>query len=160
MTDSNDAAQAWCAFAPIVARTISKDLLRRCQGVLGEHGLAKMHMIFIATLAADGATLKDLSNSLCVDKAHTTRAIAFLTERGFVYDDRDNEKSRKYKVFLTVKGRTLAADLKKVIDDAFVDYTDGIPEEDILTVMSVMEKMRSNIDSEEKLDDNSRGCGF
>ncbi|MDR3282053.1 MAG: hypothetical protein LBS92_00365 [Candidatus Methanoplasma sp.] len=161
MAEGEDAARVrWCASAPVFARTIAKDLQRRCQRILEEHGLAKMHMAFIFTLSSGGATLGDLSGRLDVDKAHVTRAVAFLAERGLARDDRESEKSRNYKVFLTAKGEAVATDLKRVMSDAFADYMRGVSDEEIRVLMSVQGRIRSNIDPDGKLGDEHRGCGF
>ncbi|MDR2846162.1 MAG: hypothetical protein LBV63_02655 [Candidatus Methanoplasma sp.] len=143
--------EAWKAMITPVMRTVHKDLMNRHQIALGECGLTKMHVGYIMALKSGGMTLKALSEKLNMDKANTTRAMVFLRESDLIADDRKSENSRKYNIFLTEKGQTIADKLKKIMDEAFAEYTRGISEEEISAIVAVLEKIRKNIDPEGKL---------
>jgi DNA-binding MarR family transcriptional regulator len=110
-----------------------------------------MHVAYVMALKSGEMTMKAISEKLNMDKANTTRAMVFLREAGLITDDRESENSRKYNIFLTEKGQSLARALKRSMDEAFAVYTKGLSEDEIGAIIAVLEKVRKNIDPEGKL---------
>jgi DNA-binding MarR family transcriptional regulator len=91
---------------PMSIGKINKQMQKRFGEELKPWDLSSAHaMYLIVLLENEGLTLKELTESLGVDKANTTRVIADLKEKGYIYTDRTREGSRKYKVFLTDEGK-------------------------------------------------------
>ena len=82
--------------------------------VLKSFDITHRHAAYITLLSKSGGmTMKQLSDSLCVDPANTTRVIAALKEKGLVDDDCKKPGGRKFNVFLTDEGKRIAAQLKE-----------------------------------------------
>ena len=62
----------------------------------------------------DGVNQESLVQSINLDKANVTRAVQKLVKEGYVFQQRDNEDRRSYRIFLTEKGRAIEPGLKKI----------------------------------------------
>lgn len=62
----------------------------------------------------DGVNQESLVQSINLDKANVTRAVQKLVKEGYVFQQRDNEDRRSYRIFLTEKGRAIEPVLKKI----------------------------------------------
>lgn len=92
----------------------------------------------------DGLNLHELSRALFVDKANTTRAVARLTELGYVTRMGDEYDHRMTKIFLTDKGR----DAAKWIDGIYVEWRDlisgGVSPEESERILDVSRRLYEN----------------
>ena len=130
-----------------LSRAIMHDMHKRAQPILDRYELTRMQMPYLKLLIDNGrTTLRWLSDSLNVDKANTTRAINGLREKGLVADDRENENSRKYNIFLTPKGMELAGELKEVLDGVKEQYLEGISDEEIEFMVDVVRRIKKNVE--------------
>lgn len=67
---------------------------------------------FLAALSLrEGITQEELSETLMMDKTTTARSVKRLVEKGYVSRRKDEQDHRKYRLFLTEKGKILAPDL-------------------------------------------------
>lgn len=62
----------------------------------------------------DGVNQESLVQSINLDKANVTRAVQKLVKEGYVFQQRDTEDRRSYRIFLTEKGRAIEPGLKKI----------------------------------------------
>ncbi len=92
--------------------------------------------------------MKQLSECLYFDKANTTRAIKFLEDKGYVYDDRESRTSRKYNIYLTDEGKEIARYLREDLDRTFNILFDGISNEEMVSYIKIVDRMCQNIDSD------------
>jgi len=67
---------------------------------------------FLAALSLhEGITQEELSEMLLMDKTTTARSVKTLVEKGYVSRQKDEHDHRKYRLFLTNRGKVLAPDL-------------------------------------------------
>ncbi|MCL2333289.1 MAG: MarR family winged helix-turn-helix transcriptional regulator [Candidatus Methanoplasma sp.] len=115
--------------------------------IVSEHGLTSAHSIYLIALnLQDGQTMVQLSHFLDLDPANTNRVLKTLKDKGFVYDDRKTEASKKYSVFLTDSGRELAKTIMTGLTDLNNSYFEGIPREDVVRMRNTLIKVLQNID--------------
>lgn len=139
--------ELWKMAVPIKVKSIFKHMEKKNQAVLEEYGLSIIHVQYLMALSQKGYTLRGLSECLDLDKANTTRAISYLKETGFVYDDRKSESSRKYTIYLTEKGSNAVAKLNdsmgEMLDICFKDISDT----DVRAYIRVIECVHANLES-------------
>ena len=119
--------------------------------MLVDYDLTSAHAVYLIALKLqDGQTLISLSKFLDLDAANTNRVIKVLRDKGFVYDDRETPKSRKYSIFLTESGRELASMIMENTTELNNSYFVGIPREDVLhmrnTLIRILRNMNLDID--------------
>jgi DNA-binding MarR family transcriptional regulator len=109
-------------------------LNRQMQKIFAEElkpcDLSSAHALYLIVLFEnEGLTLKELTENVGVDKANTTRVVTDLKAKGFIYTDRKEDGSRKYKVFLTEEGKKAAEivrlAIKKMLDNMFSILSDA-----------------------------------
>ncbi len=95
---------------PVLLNKLRKRVDSANLPLLGEYNLSKLHLLYLMALFENeaGLTLKELSDSLDFDKANTSRAIAQLTDKGYVQKKTQGALELKYKVELTPTGREVA----------------------------------------------------
>lgn len=110
--------------------------------LLKPYDISNRHATYIVALYnGDGMTMKELSDSLCVDPANTTRVIATLTEKGYVQNDCKKKGCRKFKVFLTDKGKELADHIRENIACGKALLTSALTEEESRQFMTLLVKL-------------------
>lgn len=104
----------WGSITPILIDRIGMILRNGMYDVVKPHGLTGAHAVYLLALKnRDGQTLVELSKYLGLDPSNTNRVIKTLKATGFVIDDRKTANSKKYSVYLTETGKTLASELVK-----------------------------------------------
>jgi len=141
----------WNSYLPIFFDRMSMAMRDHMTESVSEYGLTSAHAVYLIALELQGAmTQKDLSKFLDMDPANTNRVVKVLRDKGMIYDDRVNQDSRNYKIYLTEIGKKLA---KKTMDDTSA-WTDeimaDIPLEDVLnmrnTLIHILRKMGVDIE--------------
>ena len=98
----------------IFMATMHKRFNKMMSETLAPYGLNGMHAIYLKAISDNpGITLKELSTLVRCDSAHTSRAVATLTEKQFVCDDRKDACQKKYKLFLTEAGKNAKSDVEQ-----------------------------------------------
>lgn len=129
------------------------DIYRTSQAYItpraSKYGIGRGQWYFLnrLLLEEDGISQEELSKEMVVDSAHTTRAIKFLEESGFVYRKKDPYDARKKNIYVTNKSIEIKDDyhmLYKNLNKILVK--DFLPEE-IELVRSLLYRMRDNIKS-------------
>lgn len=101
---------------------------------------------FILTLRhGDGLYQDELSEWVGVDKALTTRALRSLEEKGFVVRMQDESDSRKRRVYLTEKAKSIADDLYEASIEINKVFLADIPEEDVKIAYRVLIQITDNL---------------
>lgn len=137
----------WNSFLPVFFDRMSTIMRKNMTKIVNEHGLTSAHSIYLVALnLQDGQTMVQLSRFLDLDPANTNRVIKTLKDKGFVYDDRKTERSKKYSVYLTDPGRELAKEIMTSITDLNNSYFDGIPREDVVRMRNTLIRVLQNMD--------------
>ena len=136
-------------FLPMSIGKLRKQMQKRFSQELKPFDLSSAHAHnLIVLFENDGLTMKELTESVEMDKANTTRVINDLQVKGFIHTDRIREGSRKYKVFLTEEGKKAAeivrSAIKKMLDSIFSILTDTEKEQYI----TMLKKIITNINND------------
>lgn len=119
---------------------------KNMSAIVEPYGLTSSHALYLIGLALqDGQTLVGLSKFLDLDTANTNRVIKVLREKGYVYDDRATESSKKYRIFLTPEGKELSSKIMNGITELNNQYFANISREEILTMRNTLIKILNNI---------------
>ncbi|MBR2254553.1 MAG: winged helix-turn-helix transcriptional regulator [Candidatus Methanomethylophilaceae archaeon] len=142
----------WNSFLPAFFDRMSMQMRRNMTKIVEPYGLTSAHAVYLIALnLQNGQTLVSLSKFLDMDTANTNRVIKILREKGFVYDDRKSESSKKYSIYLTESGQHLARLIMVEVKTLNNSYFANIPKEDILrmrnTLIKVLNNMNVDIDS-------------
>jgi DNA-binding MarR family transcriptional regulator len=100
--------------------------------------------VLMSLLHYDGINQRELSETLHVDKATTTRAITKLTELGYVRRERDPIDHRAYRLFVTQKARKIAPDIRNVLHAWTVILSEGFTAEEQQIALTLLKRMRDN----------------
>ena len=108
--------------------------------------------ILILLTLKDGLYQTQIANILGKDRPNITRMIDILENKGFIRREKDENNRRILKVFLTEKGQQ-KAEIAKPLRDKFseVQYR-GLSNEEIITLVKLLRKVRTNFKEEYNLD--------
>jgi DNA-binding MarR family transcriptional regulator len=117
-------------FFPKSIGRLNKQMQKIFGSELKSCDLSSAHAMYMMVLSEnDGITLKELTESVGMDKANTTRVVRALKLKGYIYTDPATEGTRKYKVYLTEEGKKAAeivrASITKMLDNIFSILTDS-----------------------------------
>ena len=132
---------------PIWFAKIRKAVQKRQTELLKPYGLSSIHAMYLITLLHNdkGMTLRELCESLFVDKANTSRVITTLDALGYIRKDMISKSKLKYKIYLTRQGtevaNIVAKDMKKTHEILFASLTVV----EIQTVRNVMNKVQEAV---------------
>ena len=120
--------------------------------LVADYGITGAHAIYLIALRLkDGQTLVEISRFLDLDTSNTNRVVKVLREKDLIYDDRQSESNKKYRIFLTEKGAQLADYIMDKTIELNDSYFRGIPYRDIIhmrrTLIQIMDNM--GVDLEE-----------
>lgn len=135
-------------YFPMSIGKINKQMQKIFSEQLKPCDLGSAHALYLIVLSEnDGLTLKELTENVGMDKANTTRVVSDLNVKGYIYTDRKEEGSRKYKVFLTEEGEKAAvivrSAIKKMLDSFFSVLTETEREQYI----AILKKIITNINN-------------
>ena len=99
----------WNSFLPIFFDRMTGLIRKEMTSVVAPYGITSAHSFYLIALKLiDGQTPKELSTFLDMDAANTNRVVNALTEKGYVTNDRATPTSKKFHIYLTERGKTLA----------------------------------------------------
>ena len=137
----------WNSYLPIFFDRMSMSMREHMTKSVSDYGLTSAHAVYLIALNLQGAmSQKELSKFLDMDPANTNRVVKVLRDKGMIYDDRVNQDSRNYKIYLTEIGRKLAV---KTMDDTsewMDDIMSEIPLEDVLNMRNTLIKILMKMD--------------
>ena len=108
--------------------------------------LNKLECLYLMHLFhKDGVSLIDLTNSVCLDKANTTRVICDLEKKGLVIRKENEKDSRKYKIFLTEKAEPYREGLVTITNELNTKVFKGVTKCERRAFFKVMQKIYTNI---------------
>lgn len=112
----------------------------------------QFRILFVLSLT-DGLYQTQIANILGKDRPNITRMIDILETNGYIRREKDENNRRILKVFLTDKGKKeieMVQPLKKRMNET--QYK-GMSDEEILTFVDLLKKVRKNIEEEYKIND-------
>ena len=137
-------------FFPMSIGKLNKQMQKRFSEELIPCDLSSAHAMYLIVLFGnDGLTMKELTESVNMNKANTTRVITDLNVKGYFYNDLTKEGSRKYKVFLTEEGKKAAEIIRsaitKMLDNIFSILTDTERAQYIAILRKIITNINNNL---------------
>ncbi|QQO09638.1 MarR family winged helix-turn-helix transcriptional regulator [Breznakiella homolactica] len=115
--------------------------------VLREYAVTSAESPFLLYLyKRDGISQEDLSAYLVIDKASTARAIQSLTEKGYVYREKDETDKRRNRVYLTDKARSARRGIDRKLRRWSRFLTEDLCPEVSDTVYTALERMVEKVE--------------
>ena len=108
--------------------------------------------ILLLLSLGDGLYQTQIANILGKDRPNITRMIDVLESNGFIKREKDDNNRRILKVFLTDKGRIETEKGKPFKDRMNAAQYKGMSDEEILTLVTLLRKVRQNIITEYDLE--------
>ena len=121
---------------------VKKKAQRENSEILKPFNLSGMHSMFINLLHFKGAkTLKEISDCLKCDKAFITRVVKDLEAKGLIQNDKQDEKQRKFKVFLTKEGEEIAQKTTAAAKERYEQIAKRLDENEWQTLFSLLDRL-------------------
>lgn len=125
------------------------------QKTLKHHGVdnitREQFSILLLLSLGDGLYQTQIANILGKDRPNITRMIDVLETNGFIRREKDENNRRILKVYLTEKGREKAEFVKPLKARMNAAQYKGMSDEEILTLVTLLRKVRQNIEEEYKI---------
>ena len=113
-----------------------------------KYNISSVHVLYIILLyEQDGLMPTEISSLIAVDKANTTRVLTDLLEKKLIYKTDD---IRKYKVYLTDKGKEIARIISSKHEELKKLALKNISNDEIEIFQTVFLKILNNLKEEEK----------
>ena len=130
----------------IYLRKAQKYVQKKINEELNKYDISSVHATYITLLYEhDGLMPMEMSLLIDVDKANTTRVLNDLLEKNLVYKTDD---IRKYKVYLTDKGKEIALVINQTMKELREKSLKNISDEEIIAFQSVFLKILENMKEE------------
>ena len=86
------------SYLPVLFHRLQKRIMDEHEGIMKSYDLTKRHIPFLMMLGRnkEGLTQQELSEMLKMDKAHTSRTLRDLEQRGYVEKLGDSTYKNKY----------------------------------------------------------------
>ena len=127
-------------------RDTSRRILRLTTGALEAHGVTLPQYFALRELwQRDGITQRELANAVGILEPTMVATIDALEAAGLVARSRSTEDRRKTHVMLTELGRALRADALGIAARVLDVALEGITDDEIVLVRSVLQRMKRNL---------------
>lgn len=118
----------------------------RAEAALHELGLhTGQEMLLLRLWNEEGLTQSELVDQLCVEPPTVTKTLHRLEKAGYVERRQDPEDARVSRVYLTPKGRSLEAPVKKIWEDLEALTQQGLSEVEKALLRRLLDQISNNI---------------
>ena len=131
---------------PFLMSGLRKKFQNQVNKEMKEQSMSSAHVPYLLVLKRrDGISLKEMTEVLNMNKAHTTRIIADLRLRGYVYTDCPKEGGKKFKVYLTDKGKVVAEKVYVLMSDIRDNIFSCLTQDECVQLKTIIDKLWANI---------------
>lgn len=121
------------------------DVVRRVDDVTGKNGWI---IGFLAENQDREIFQKDIEQYFSIRRSTVSGIIQLMEKKGFIIRESVDYDARLKKLVLTDRAKELHANMMKDLEDNEIKLKQNISEEELATFFSVLEKIRSNIETE------------
>ncbi|MEZ6854419.1 MarR family winged helix-turn-helix transcriptional regulator [Halodesulfovibrio aestuarii] len=115
-------------------------------GPLSELGIGSGKLPFLMKIQnCEGIIQEDLTQSLCLDRAATARALQDLESKGLVYREEDQQDRRRKRVYSTAKTKSLRKKLIAILKEHNEALFTGFDDEEKLQFLSMLDRLIENM---------------
>jgi len=97
-------------------------------------------------LEEDGVIQKDLVERSSMEQSTVAEHLDRMERDGLIHRERSRDDKRKYRFYLTAKGRRACDDLIHMLETGARTFTRGITKNDLATFIEVTRRIISNLD--------------
>lgn len=90
-------------------------------------------------------TQQQLLLSMGIDRAHLTRTLDQLEQRGFIAKERPLNDKRSYNILLTTEGKKILNKIEKILQDESEMMVRGLSQQETMMLGKLIDKVESNI---------------
>jgi DNA-binding MarR family transcriptional regulator len=131
---------------PFMMNGLRKKFQNRINKEMKEQSMSSAHVPYLIVLhQRNGLSLKEMTEVLDMNKAHTTRMIADLRLKGYVYTDCPKEGGKKFKVYLTDKGMVVAEKVYVLMSDIRDSILSCLTQDECTQLKTIIDKLWANI---------------
>lgn len=102
---------------------------------------------------SEGMTQSDLAEMIEMEPIAVGRVIDRLQKAGFVERRADPHDRRAWRLYLTARAHAVVGDMESISNGLFRDAQKGISAADLKTMMSVLARMKDNLNALESADE-------
>jgi DNA-binding MarR family transcriptional regulator len=95
----------------------------------------------------DGITQEEMASYMMIDKAAMARSIPALIEKGYLRKEKDAVDKRANRIYLTEYAMSKKDDLTNILKDWNEIITEGMNEEELNTMYSVLERIVERVET-------------
>lgn len=131
---------------------IRKVMQKQMSEAMKGFGLSGGHAFYLLSLKdgpPEGATLKELTADCANNKAHTTRVVADLEEKGYVLRDYDQGMQKKFRIRLTENGKKVARAIEAVIEKQHETVFSCLSDEEYQEFLRLLQKILLHLQESE-----------
>lgn len=121
------------------------DVVRRVDDVTGKNGWI---IGFLAENQDREIFQKDIEQYFSIRRSTVSGIIQLMEKKGFIIRESVDYDARLKKLVLTDRAKELHANMMKDLEDNEIKLKHNISQEELATFFSVLEKIRSNIETE------------
>lgn len=138
-------------------KKISNLIKKRIDSLSRETGLTGFQGYLMGFLIREGSKRdifqRDVEKHMEISRASVTSVLQLLEKNGFIQRVSVENDARLKKIVVTEKGIQADRFIKDQLDQLDVNLVDGIPKEDMQVFISVMERMRRNLERLDNLNE-------
>lgn len=126
------------------------------QSKISADDLQSGHFAFVLAVCREpGRSQEELAQELCINKSTVTRNLNYLEEKGYIERQTLPNDKRQFAVYPTEKAQSVLPEVKAVSVEWMRLLADGIPQDDLDTFESVLNRMQTRArEIIEKQEDN------
>jgi MarR family transcriptional regulator for hemolysin len=137
----------WKAERHITPRVIKQYLDKKMTARMESLGLQGSQGAYLMTVAEiPGASMKEVSAYMIVDKSITTRTMGALIDAGFVSNE--SRDARRYSLVLTEKGKDAVKVIEKISNEIWEELLSDLTEQELAAFKSALAKINAKFNEE------------
>jgi DNA-binding MarR family transcriptional regulator len=106
------------------------------------------HDFFYVISLNEGITQKELSEWLYVGKSTTAKVVKSLIAQGYIYKEKDSSDKRFERLYLTEKGRQIAARIQETFLESVRITTKQLSQQEVEQAIELLKKILKNVSDE------------
>lgn len=129
---------------PTLLHTLRKKMMEEHHKLLESYGLTRMHIPYLMILCShkEGLAQKDMIDKINLDKAHASRALKELIEKGILF--KEDKQAYKNKYFLAEKGLALTSKMKLLNQKSNEEIFSVLSDEERVQLENIVKKLTNH----------------
>lgn len=133
------------SYLPVLFHTLHKKMMEEHENIITSYDLTRKHVPFLMVMARseEGFTQQEISEKMSMDKAHTSRTLRELEEKGYVL--KLGEGSYKHKYIITEKAKKIKEIIKSSNDEIVKRMLEVLTDDEINQFESIIKKITDHV---------------